>query len=91
MAESNAQTEMVLKIMTEWKGQLYSELQAFDEVMKTMMPEDPASENTEIPRMAFQLAMRLKQQTLTGISDVDLTISKCLFKQGFKTPKKSKK
>jgi len=84
MTESNAQTEMILKIMTEWKQQLYSELQAFDEVMKTMIPETSASKDT-IPGMAFQLAMRLKERTLTGIKDVDMTISQCLFEQGFST------
>ena len=84
MTESNAQTEMILKIMTEWKQQLYGELKAFDEVMKTMIPETSASRNT-IPKMAFQLAMRLKEQTLTGIKDVEMTISQCLFEQGFPT------
>jgi len=75
---------MILKIMTEWKQQLYSELKAFDEVMKTMMPESSTSRNT-IPKMAFQLAMRLKEWTLTGIKDVEMTISQCLFEQGFPT------
>lgn len=84
MAESNAHTEMILKIMTEWKQQLYSELKAFDEVMKTMIPETSTSKNT-IPKMAFQLAMRLKEGTLTGIKDVEMTISQCLFEQGFPT------
>ena len=84
MTESNVQTEMILKIMTEWKQQLYGELKAFDEVMKTMIPETSASRNT-IPKMAFQLAMRLKEQTLTGIKDVEMTISQCLFEQGFPT------
>ncbi len=84
MTESNVQTEMILKIMTEWKQQLYSELKAFDEVMKTMIPETSASRNT-IPKMAFQLAMRLKEGTLTGIKDVEMTISQCLFEQGFPT------
>lgn len=90
MAELAAQTEMIVKIMTEWKEQLYSELKTFDEVMKTIMPETPASNNdTAIPRMAFQLAMRLKEQTLTGIKDVDMTISKCLFRQAFKSSEQS--
>ena len=84
MTESNAQTEMILKIMTEWKKQLYDELQAFDEVMKTMIPENSTARDT-IPKMAFQLAMRLKEQTLTGIKDVEMTISQCLFEQGFPT------
>ena len=84
MTESNAQTEMILKIMTEWKQQLYDELKAFDEVMKTMIPETSTSKNT-ISKMAFQLAMRLKEWTLTGIKDVEMTISQCLFEQGFPT------
>lgn len=84
MTESNAQTEIILKIMTEWKQQLYDELKAFDEVMKTMIPETSTSKNT-IPKMAFQLAMRLKEWTLTGIKDVEMTISQCLFEQGFPT------
>ena len=88
--ESNAQTEMILKIMTEWKQQLYNELQAFDDAMKTMIPETSTSKDT-IPGMAFQLAMRLKERTLTGIKDVDMTISECLFEQGFSTSKRAKK
>ncbi len=82
MTESNAQMEMILKIMTEWKQQLYSELKAFDEVMKTIIPETSTSKNS-IHKMAFQLAMRLKERTLTGIKDVEMTISQCLFEQGF--------
>ena len=90
MTESNAQAEMILKIMIEWKQQLYSELQAFDEVMKTIIPETPVSKDT-IPGMAFQLAMRLKEQTLTGIKDVDMTISQCLFEQGFTISQQAEK
>ena len=84
MTESNDQTEMILKIMTEWKQQLYDELKAFDAVMKTMIPENSTSKNT-MPKIAFQLAMRLKERTLTGIKDVEMTVSQCLFEQGFPT------